>query len=139
MKVIITRDKLSEATSKGIITQNQEDDLWNLFITGYNIDPETPKTTMSESAFVKMLYYSGTFVIISAMGWFMNRAWDSWYGAGIATIALVYALVFILTGKAFSNKSKLLSSLFYVMAVTMTPLFTYGIQKWLGIWLGEYP
>lgn len=24
------------------------------------------------------------------------------------------------------------------MAVAMTPLFTYGIQKWLGVWPGEY-
>lgn len=139
MEVIVTKDKLSEATSKGIITQNQEECLWNLFITGSNIDAETSKSITRESAFIKMLYYSGTFIIIGAMGWFMNRAWDTWNGAGVAAIALVYALGFILTGRAFSSKSKVLSNLFYVIAVAMTPLFTYGIQKWLGIWPGKYP
>lgn len=134
MKILVTRDKLAEATSKGIITQHQEESLWNLFIIGSDIDNETQKINTRESAFVKMLYYSGTFIIIGAMGWFMNRAWDFWQGASVAGIALVYAIGFIVTGRTFSSKSKVLSNLFYVMAVAMTPLFTYGIQKWLGFW-----
>jgi len=139
MKVIVTKDKLAQATAKGIITQNQEESLWNLLIADANLETENVKNITGESAFVKMLYYSGTFIAIGAMGWFMNRAWDSWHGAGIAMITLLYALGFILTGRSFSSKSKILSNLFYVMAVAMTPLFTYAIQKWLGIWPGGYP
>ena len=139
MKVILTKDKLSEATTKGIITQSQAEDLWNLLIIGSSMDTETSESSTRESAFVKMLYYSGTFIIIGALSWFMTKVWDSWYGAGVAGIALLYALGFVLTGRTFARKSKMLSNLFYVMAVAMTPLFTYGIQKWLGIWPGEYP
>lgn len=139
MKVIVTKDKLGEATEKGIITQYQADELWKLLTADMNIEALKSQAIASESAFVKMLYYSGTFIIIGAMSWFMNRVWDSWHGAGITGITVVYALAFILTGRAFSKKSKVLSSLFYVMAVAMTPLFTYGMQKWLGIWPGKYP
>ncbi|WP_378953017.1 hypothetical protein [Pelosinus sp. sgz500959] len=139
MKIIITKDKLSEATSKGIITQRQEEELWNLFCTNSSIDRENSKITPEESTFVKMLYSSGAFIIIGAMSWFMNRAWNSWNGAGIGGIALFYALAFILIGRIFSKKSKVLSDQFYVMAVAMTPLFTYGVQKWLGFWPDKFP
>ena len=139
MKVVITKEKLGEGTEKGIITQQQAEELWKLLSADVNIEAQKSQAIAGESAFVKMLYYSGTFIIIGAMTWFMNRVWDSWHGAGITGITVVYAIGFILTGKAFSKKSKVLSSLFYVMAVAMTPLFTYGMQKWLGIWPGKYP
>lgn len=139
MKVSVTKEKLTQAIEKGIITPQQAESLWELLKADTNVETETLATNKSESAFVKMLYYSGTFIIIGAMSWFMNKAWDSWHGAGVAAIALVYALGFILTGKSFSKKSKVISHLFYVMAVGMTPLFTYAIQKSLGIWPGVYP
>lgn len=139
MQVVITKEKLMAGVSKGIITGQQGEELWKLFSLEGCVEEDTRENITNESAFVKMLYYSGTVIIMGAMGWFMNKAWDSWYGAGIAGITLLYAVAFISIGRAFTKKSAVVKDLFYIMAVAMTPLFTYGIQKWLGIWPGIDP
>src|SRR2546428_11668752 len=43
-------------------------------------------------------YYFGALVVMSAMGWFVNRAWERFGGAGLLLIAVVYALCFSLAG-----------------------------------------
>ncbi|CQR74751.1 hypothetical protein SOV_07750 [Sporomusa ovata DSM 2662] len=137
MKIIVTREALSEAEKKGIITKNQEEFLWDFLHTNFEISKEASKNQERESAIVKMLYYSGACIIISSMGWFLTSVWDAWNGAGLAIMALVYAIGFILIGRSFAQKSIVFSHLLYVVAVSMTPLFTYGIQKSLNVWPGN--
>ena len=81
-------------------------------------------------------YYFGALIVIGAMGWFMNKAWEGLGGLGIAAVAICYATIFILVGRVLWNKPNLRtpSGLLLTMAVCMVPLATYGIERSLGFW-----
>ncbi|MDT8902752.1 DUF2157 domain-containing protein [Anaeroselena agilis] len=134
MKVTIGREDLAEAVDRGIITGEQADALWRALDKGERPDGPDASSTLSQ-----FLYYLGALIVIGAMGWFMNSAWEVFGGAGLFSIAAAYALAFIAAARHFRDKSVVLSGLLIVMAVCMTPLGAYGLQKWLGLWPKGYP
>ncbi|PYL06499.1 MAG: hypothetical protein DME34_08875, partial [Verrucomicrobia bacterium] len=62
-------------------------------------------------------------------------------GLGIAVVALCYAAIFLLVGRALWNKPNLRipGGLLLTIAVCMVPLATYGIERWLGFWPDRDP
>ncbi len=135
MKVTIEQDDLAEAVDRGILTREQADALWRVALEkGQDTDRADDSSTLSQ-----FLYYLGALIVVGAMGWFMNSAWEILGGAGLFSIAAVYALAFIIAARHFRGKSVVLSGLLIVMAVCMTPLGVYGLQKWLGLWPKGYP
>jgi hypothetical protein len=135
MKATIGREDMADAVARGIITQEQADALWQVALEkgkGANRSDDS-------SALSQFLYYLGALIVIGAMGWFMNSAWTIFGGAGLFSIAAAYALAFIIAARHFRDKSVVLSGLLIVMAVSMTPLGVYGLQKWLGLWPNGYP
>jgi hypothetical protein len=123
--------RLFEAADSGIITREQAEKLWQfLQEPGSEIKGgQAESSTMSN-----FLYYLGALIVISAMGWLMNTAWQSFAGVGLFSIAAVYAVAFCLAGYYFRVKSTVLSGLLFVMAVGMTPLGVFGIEKWFDLW-----
>lgn len=75
------------------------------------------------------------------MGWFMNLAWERFGGLGIFTIASIYALGFILAGRHFWFREdfKTVGGLLFTMAVAMTPLIVYGLERGTGFWPAADP
>lgn len=134
MKVAIDEKSLTDAVVKGIITQPQAEELWGFLQENKRMEPATESSPLSN-----FFYYLGALIVIGAMGWFMNTAWEQFGGAGLIAITIVYVLVFIMASCHFKEKAKVLSGLFIVMAVCMTPLGVYGLQKWLGLWPHGYP
>lgn len=124
MKTSIHYDQLLEAVSQGILTKDQAQELWDFLNTKRK--ESTPFSTF--------LYYFGALLVIGAMSWFMNTAWEQFGGLVFCIIATSYALCFILLGRYVSKRSIELSGVLYVMAVCMTPLAVYGLQKALGFW-----
>jgi hypothetical protein len=70
------------------------------------------------------------------MGWFMTKAWEGLGGAGLFTVALGYAVCFVLAGRALWDRLGLRvpGGLLFTMAVGMTPLATYGILRQFNLW-----
>jgi hypothetical protein len=134
MRVTIENKDLLEAVDKGIITKKQAQELWQLFDRSIDTGQAEASSPIS-----KFLYYFGALIVIGAMGWFVSTAWDMFGGAGLFTIAAVYAAVFVMAARRLRDKSVVLSGLLLVMAVCMTPLGVYGLQKWLGLWPQGYP
>jgi hypothetical protein len=81
-------------------------------------------------------YYFGALLIIGAMGWFITNAWDSFSGATLTLIALGYAAVFGFAGITMWRKpaTHIPGGLLAAVAVCMTPLAVYGIERQLGWW-----
>lgn len=81
-------------------------------------------------------YYLGALLICGAMGWFLTDAWDRLSGITLSLIAVVYAALFGAAGYALSRRASMLvpGGLLMAVAVCMTPLFVYGVDRQLGWW-----
>jgi hypothetical protein len=114
------------AATRGLITTDTADELWKAF--------SAQKPERAAFDFAGLAYYFGAFIVISAMGWFMTLGWERYGGAGIFLISSVYALCFILAGHTLWYKEKLRipGGLLFTLAVWMTPLAIYGIERALG-------
>ena len=88
-------------------------------------------------------YYFGALIIMGAMGWFMTNAWEAFGGLGICLIAVAYALAFATVGGWLWKRSlgglHNLGGLLVTVAVAMTPLIIYGLQRWTGWWTHADP
>ncbi len=124
----VSRSDLDWAVSQGAITRDQVDRLWRAL---ENRAAAHPKFDLAHVA-----YYLGALIVISAMGWFMTEAWERFGGGGILTIAVIYAVAFALAGRYLLDQSGLHvpGGLLVTMAVCMTPLAIYGLERLTGIW-----
>jgi hypothetical protein len=131
MKIKI--DDLKWAANKGIISEQQAESLWN---------------TLSERVadrpgfkLAHIFYYFGALLVISAMGWFMNTTWEVFGGPGIVAISGLYAVIFILCAHKLQHNTtmNIPCGLLITMAVCMTPLIVYGLQRWLNVWAFDDP
>jgi hypothetical protein len=120
----ITQQDLDEAVTEGIITFEQREALLRR------------ATGKSKFNVAHLAYYLGAMLVIGAMGWFVTEAWDQLGGAGIAAVGAIYAIVFVLAGKTAWDKYGLRvpGGLLYTMAVWMTPLVAYGVERATGLW-----
>jgi len=86
-------------------------------------------------------YYLGALLIIGAMGWFVTNAWDTLSGVALSLIAVAYGAIFGTVGVLFWRKPamKIPGGLLATVAVCMTPLMVYGIEKQVGWWPADNP
>ncbi|AIF49984.1 Protein of unknown function DUF2157, membrane [Pelosinus sp. UFO1] len=129
----ITRKEIKQAIEENIISQEQGDKLWKLWDER---QINEPKFQLSHLA-----YYFGALLVISAMGWFMNNTWNQFGGMGIFSIAVLYAVCFTGIGKMLWEKKglRVAAGLLIVMAVCMTPLAIFGLERALGWWPHSEP
>ncbi len=129
---IIKKD-LEWAAGQGVIDAGQVEALWQAL---NERSDDRPKFDL-----VHVAYYFGALLVIGAMGWFMTTAWEALGGAGIFIIAALYALSFLFLGARLWSRPGLRvpGGLLVTMAVCMTPLAVYGLQRWLGIWAFDDP
>lgn len=131
----INKQDLINAASKSLISAEQVDVLWS--------NLEERAGTGSNFGFVNFLYYFGALIVIAAMGWLMTLGWENFGGWGISSIATLYAIGFIVVGRSFWLRSeegrKVAGGLLITMAVCMTPLVVYGIERATGFWIQGNP
>lgn len=100
----------------------------------------TPETAPAfEAAHVS--YYLGALLIVGAMGWFITSGWDRLSGLTIAGIAAAYALVFGAVGARLFRRgsTRIPGGLLVAVAVCMTPLAVYGLERAAGWWPSADP
>lgn len=86
-------------------------------------------------------YFFGALLVIGAMGWFITDGWDNFKGWQLATIATGYAAVFVLVGRHLWRTTlfRVPGGLLMTIAVCMTPLVVYGLERQFGLWPAEDP
>lgn len=109
-----------------------EGDAWERIHAALSAEPETAPAF--EAAHVS--YYLGALLIIGAMGWFITNAWDRLSGLTIAAIALAYAAVLGGVGARLFRRAatRVPGGLLVAVAVCMTPLAVYGLERAAGWW-----
>ena len=86
-------------------------------------------------------YYLGALLIIGAMGWFITDAWDRLSGLTLTAIATLYGVVFGSIGVWLFRKAatRIPGGVLATVAVCMTPMAIYGIERQLGWWPAADP
>jgi len=116
------------ASTEGLISTDQADALWTAF----------ERRVQDRPAFdlVHIIYYVGALIVLSAMTWFMTEAWERFGGGGIFLSSAVYAWCFVVIGRRFWHKPglRIPGGLLFTLAVCMTPLVIYGLERLLGLW-----
>ena len=135
----LEREDLDWAAREEIITQQQAEILWNALSQRYLHSEDYQNRPRFN--FANFAYYFGKLIVILAMGWFMTKAWESFGGVGLFFIATAYAISFSLVGKNlyFQQNLKIPGGLLFTMAVYMSPLAIYGLQRWTGFWIQTDP
>jgi len=124
----VSKEDLKWAASEGLLSVNQVEALWKAL--------ESRSRTRPKFDLAHVAYYFGALIVISAMGWFMTLAWERFGGGGIFLISAIYALCFVLAGHTLWYKENLRvpGGLLFTIAVGMTPLAIYGLERLTGIW-----
>lgn len=122
-------DDLQQAVARGIISPEQADRLWALW--------ESERSDHPRFDLPNLAYYFGALVVLSAMGWFMNNAWEQLGGLGLFSLAVVYGICFLGIGHIVWHKPGLRvpGGLLITLAVCMLPLAIYGLERYWGLWL----
>ncbi|HEY7955162.1 MAG TPA: DUF2157 domain-containing protein [Polyangia bacterium] len=134
-------DDLEWAAKQGLIGAEQAAPLWRALSARAAGRAPGPSATASRFDMVHVAYYFGALIVIGAMGFFMSLGWEAFGGGGIFAIAAAYALVFVFAGRALWRKAetKIPGGLLITMAVCMTPLAMYGLERLTGIWPDSDP
>ncbi|NBV22068.1 MAG: DUF2157 domain-containing protein [Proteobacteria bacterium] len=129
----ISKSDLEWAAGQGVLSPEQAAELWKRLEERHAQQPHFSADHVA--------YYFGAMIVISAMGWFMTLAWETLGGLGIAVIAALYALCFTLAGKTLWRQTGLQipGGLLFTIAVCMTPLIVYGLEKAVGFWPQDTP
>lgn len=124
----ISKEDLDQAALEGLISTSQAETLWNAF--------ERRGANRPRFDLVNVAYYFGALIVILAMGWFMSLAWERFGGGGIFLVAVAYGVCFAFAGRRLRRQSDLSvpGGLLFTVAVCMTPLAIYGLERLTGIW-----
>jgi hypothetical protein len=124
----ISRLDLDWAVHSDIISSEQAVTLWDGL--------ETRQAARPNFETAHVAYYVGALLIIGAMGWFMNEAWERFGGLGLTLIALTYGAAFLSAGWSLWVKPgyRIPGGLLCTVAVCMVPLAVYGLERWTGFW-----
>ena len=84
----------------------------------------------------QVAYFFGALLVIGAMGWFMTRGWDSFQGWQLSALAMGYAAIFITVARPLWKQPlfRVPAGLLVTIAVCMTPLAVYGIERQIHLW-----
>ncbi len=129
----ISREDLRWAADHGHLAPGQDATLWSA------LEARTAVRPRFDAAHVA--YYAGALLVLGSMGWFVTLAWESLPGAALTLIAVVYAAVFLFSGRWVwdSLGLRVPGGLLLTMAVGMAPLATHGLLKEFNLWPGESP
>jgi len=127
----LTRKDLEWAADKNLLRDDQVEPLW---------DALTRKNSNTPSFnFINLAYYFGTGLVLVAMGWYLAINWDKIGAAGILTVALVYALLFLFSAHYlwYRKNLRIPGGLLCTLSVCMVPLMVYAFMRMTGLWPAE--
>lgn len=129
----VQRADLEEAVAARILDAPQASALWRFLGERH---PARARFTG-----LNVAYYFGALVVIAAMGWLMTLGFQRMGPWAVCLIAVAYAVVFVVFGEKLwrTGDLKIPGGLLYAMAVCMTPLAIWGLEKGTGFWPDRDP
>jgi hypothetical protein len=129
----LQRSDLDDAVAGQILDASQASALWRFL-------GERPPARARFSG-LNVAYFFGALVVIAAMGWLMTLGFQQMGPWAVSAIAVGYAVAFIASGRKLWTTAGLRTpgGLLYTMAVCMTPLLIWGLEKGTGFWPDRDP
>jgi hypothetical protein len=126
----IERTDLEAAVKHGLVAEERAASLWSF------LEQRHPAPRFNG---LNVAYYFGALVVIAAMGWLMTLGFTSLGPWAVFGIAVLYALVFVRAGAKLFPELPTPGGLLYAMAVCMTPLAIWGLERGTGFWPAKDP
>ncbi|MFN9176467.1 MAG: DUF2157 domain-containing protein [Synechocystis sp.] len=134
----ITKADLDWAVNEGHLSGEQAEILWDAWSKRRSDQPElnADGSPPLRFDFANVAFYFGALIVIAAMAFLVTLAWENLGGFGIFGIAVVYAISLTFLGRwlYFEQKLPIPGGLLITIAVWMTPLAIYGLQRGFGFW-----
>ena len=129
----LERGDLDDAVAREILDESQASALWRFLGERH---PSRARFTGLHVA-----YYFGALVVIAAMGWLLTLGFQRMGPWSVSAIAACYAVAFVAFGaKLWRNPElRVPGGLLFTMAVCMTPLVIWGVEKGTGFWPASDP
>src|SRR6266851_1658057 len=141
----IERKDLDEGVAAGILSAAQAQALW-AHLTPRSAPP-------ARFTGLNVAYYFGALVVIAAMGWLMTLGFQNLGPWAVCVIAVAYAVLFVIAGRNLwrsnvpepggggtpDHNTRIPGGLLYTMAVCMTPLAIFGLERGSGFWPDRDP
>lgn len=124
----LREDDFRWAASEGLISDEQANKLWQAL--------STRPSTSAKFDFLHVAYYFGALLVMGAMGFFVTLAWESLGGGGIFAVGVAYVALFVAVGRVLWKKpeTRIPGGLCFTIAVSITPLAMYGLERLTGMW-----
>ena len=130
---VLGRGDLERAVASGVLDGAQAEALWQFL-------GSAPQSLRPRFDLVHVLWYAGALIVIGAMGLFTSLAFARLGSGVLVLIAVVYAVLFTTAGRHLWERDlRIPGGLLIAVAVTMAPLFIYGVQDALGWWTHAEP
>jgi hypothetical protein len=123
---------VDDAVSEGILTAEQGQRLaaW----LAARAETAAPAAPPGNFDLLHVLYYGGAVLVLGGMGWWMNQAIERLSGGAVFGLAAAYAAAFTALAIGLRRRYSLAGRLFQLLAVAMTPLASYGLERAAGVW-----
>lgn len=123
----ISRNMMNKAVEAKIISEEQSHRLIEFL---KDLPEQSPTFNLTN-----VLYYLGGLIAIGAMTVFMSMGWELYGTGGVLLLSLSYTLLSLSLAHHFRNKSlKIPAGICATLAVCLTPLTIYALQKLMGWW-----
>ena len=121
-----TDEQLNEAVQNNIFSREQVDQFKILI---KNSDKQMSKL-------LKILYYGGGFLIISAMTWLIGTSLASFGEKGIVCFLTLYLIIFFVAGYILFYKKNLETAggLLFSVSISLVPLLIFCILRLVDFW-----
>lgn len=125
-RLLVGKSDLVAAANSGAMATQDVDSLWNA------LEESTQEADSKSFDIAQLLWYAGGALVMLAMGWFMERAWEAQSHITVLALCLGYTAAFCGLGfKLKDDGLKGASSVLYLLAVLMTP-FTVAAAMEIG-------
>lgn len=126
----ISRNKLEEACLKGIISEEQAENLLKFF-TENNLHTEERQKFNIET----VLYYGGTLIALGAMAYYMHELVTSSTYVFILLLSIIYSIVFYFAANyMWKKENKTPAGLLYVLFILSVSYIILVITKMTGLY-----
>jgi len=145
-RILLSTLDINRAAAEGVLSQNDADRLvqwaYDQHFNGLLISEPRAPAPEQRKGFnpVTVLYYFVAMLMISACAWFLGDKWDVLGTSGVCITVIVYMLIAASTGLWLRREAYLVGGgLLITVAVSLTPLLTYSVEKMAGLWPAQYP
>ena len=143
---LISASDIKRAAAEGVLAEKDAESLVEWAFEQYfnrRLLPESQTAAPEQRKgfnLVTVLYYFGALLMISACGWFLGDKWNVLGPSGVCITVLVYMTGLTTLGVWLRRKGFLIGGgLLITVAVCLTPLATYTIEKMTGLWPAQDP